>query len=351
MRAGLARATLRPNARRQAPDEHEATPMPHPTLRRRALLGAAALPLTRPALAQDGFPNRPIRLFVGFTPGGATDISARAIAPKMGEVLGQPVIVENRPGAGSNIATEVVARSPADGHSLLLATLGALVVSPMVVRLPVDPQRDLVPISIAVDLFNILVLPPDRPWRSVAELVAAAKAAPGRLSYGTSGIVGGPHLAGLLFDRMAGIETTPVHYRGGNLVMTDLLAGRIDYSFATAASVMTQVREGKLRALAVPHLQRSRLLPDIPTVAESGVPGFDVPSWYAVLAPRGTPDPALARINEAMRVALSDPEVGAILNRNGLEPRWSTPAQFTEAWAAERVKWEPIIREAGIRIE
>ena len=326
--------------------------MPHPTLRRRALLGAAAaLPLARPALAQDGFPNRPIRLFVGFTPGGATDISARAIASKMGEVLGQPVIVENRPGAGSNIATEVVARSPADGHSLLLATLGALVVSPMVVRLPVDPQRDLVPISIAVDLFNILVLPPDRPWRSVAELVAAAKAAPGRLSYGTSGIVGGPHLAGLLFDRMAGIETTPVHYRGGNLVMTDLLAGRIDYSFATAASVMTQVREGKLRALAVPHLQRSRLLPDIPTVAESGVPGFDVPSWYAVLAPRGTPEPAIARINEAMKVALADPEVGAILNRNGLEPRWSTPAQLSEAWATERAKWEPIIRESGIRIE
>ncbi len=153
--------------------------MTSPSLRRRALLAATTLPLAVPALAQEGFPNRPLRLIVGFTPGGATDISARAIAPKMGEALGQPVIVENRPGAGSNIATEVVARSPADGHTLLLATLGALVVSPMVMRLPVDPARDLVPISIAVDLFNILVLPMDRPWRSVAELVAAAKAAPG----------------------------------------------------------------------------------------------------------------------------------------------------------------------------
>lgn len=329
--------------------------MPHDrenTLRRRALLGAAAgLPLARPALAQEGFPSRPLRLIVGFTPGGATDISARAIAPKMGEVLGQPVIVENRPGAGSNIATEVVARSPADGHTLLLATLGALVVSPMVMRLPVDPARDLVPVSIAVDLFNILVLPQDRPWRSVTELVAAAKAAPGRLSYGTSGIVGGPHLAGMLFDRMAGIETTAVHYRGGGLVVTDLLAGRVDYSFATAASVLPQVREGKLRALAIPHLERSRLMPDIPTVAESGVPGFDVPSWYAVLAPRGTPDPAIARINEAMRAALSDAEVGATLNRNGLEPRWSTPAQLNEGLAAERAKWGPIIRDSGIRIE
>ena len=322
-----------------------------PALPRRALLAAATLPLAAPALAQDGFPSRPLRLIVGFTPGGATDISARAIAPKMAETLGQPVIVENRPGAGSNIASEVVARSPADGHTLLLATLGALVVSPMVMRLPVDPQRDLVPVSIAVDLFNILVLPPDRPWRSVAELVAAAKAAPGRLSYGTSGIAGGPHLAGLLFDRMAGIETTAVHYRGGGLVVTDLLAGRVDYSFATAASVLPQVREGKLRALAIPHLERSRLMPDIPTVAESGVPGFDVPSWYGVLAPRGTPEGAIARINAAMRVALNDAETTAVLNRNGLEPRWSTPAQMTEGLAAERVKWEPIIRDSGIRIE
>ena len=319
--------------------------------RRRALLGAAALPPAAPTLAQEGFPSRPLRLIVGFTPGGATDISARAIATKMGEASGQPVIVENRPGAGSNIATEVVARSPADGHTLLLATLGALVVSPMVIRLPVDPARDLVPISVAVDLFNILVLPLDRPWSSVDELIAAAKAVPGRLSYGTSGIAGGPHLAGLLFDRTAGTETTAVHYRGGGLVVTDLLAGRVDFSFATAASVLTQVREGKLRALAIPHLERSRLMPDIPTIAESGLPGFDVPSWYAVLAPRGTPDAAIARLNAAMRIALNDAEATAVLNRNGLEPRWSTPEQLTEALVAERTKWTPIIRESGIRIE
>lgn len=319
--------------------------------RRRTLLGATALPLASRALAQEGFPSRPLRLIVGFTPGGATDISARAIAPKMGEALGQPVIVENRPGAGSNIATEVVARSPADGHTLLLATLGALVVSPMVIRLPVDPTQDLVPVSVAVDLFNILVLPPDRPWRSVGELVSAAKVAPERLSYGTSGILGGPHLAALLFDRTAGIQTAAVHYRGGGLVVTDLLSGRIDFSFATAASVLPQVREGKLRALAIPHLERSRLMPEIPTIAESGLPGFDVPSWYVVMAPRGTPDAAIARLNAAMRVALDDTEVAAVLNRNGLEPRWSTPDQLTEALMAERTKWTPIIRETGIRVE
>jgi len=290
-------------------------------------------------------------MLVGYTPGGAVDISARAFGPRMGEILGQPVVIENRPGAGSNIASEAAVRSPADGYTILLATIGALVVSPMVMRLSFDPRRDLVPVSMAVDLFNILVVPADRPWRNAAELIAAAKAAPGRLSYGTSGIAGGPHLAGVLFDRMAGIETTPVHYRGGALIVTDLLSGRIDFSFATAPSVLPQIEAGKLRALAVPTLTRSRLLPNVPTVAESGVPGFDVPGWYAVVAPRGTPEPVIAKLASAMRTALDEPEVTATLNRNGLEPKPSTPAELTAAWAEERAKWEPIIRESGIRIE
>ncbi|MBR0670691.1 Bug family tripartite tricarboxylate transporter substrate binding protein [Neoroseomonas soli] len=324
--------------------------MNHP-LPRRALIAAATLPLARPALAQDSFPNRPIRLLVGYTPGGAVDISARAFAPKMAEALGQPVVVENRPGAGSNIATEAAVRSPADGHTILLATIGALVVSPMVMRLSFDPQRDLVPVSIAVDLFNILVIPAERPWRNVADLIAAAKAAPGRLSYGHSGIAGGPHLAGLLFDKMAGIETIPVSYRGGAMVATDLLSGRLDYSFATAPSVLPHVQSGRLRALAVPTISRSRLLPEVPTVAESGVPDFDVPGWYAVVAPRGTPEAAIARLNAAMRTALADAEVIANLARNGLEPMPTTPAEFAGAWARERTKWEPIIRESGIRVE
>ncbi len=318
---------------------------------RRSLIAAATIPFAAPAIAQDGFPNRTIRMLVGFTPGGAVDIAARSFTPRMGELLGQAVVIDNRPGAGSNIATEAVARSPGDGYTLLLGTIGALVISPMVMRQTFDPQRDLVPVSIAVDLFNILVVPADRPWRSTAELIAAAKAEPGKLSYGTSGIAGGPHLAGVLFDRMAGIETVPVHYRGGALIATDLLSGRIDFSFATAPSVLTHVRSGQLRALAVPTINRSRLLPDVPTVAESGVPGFDVPGWYAVVAPRGTPEPVIARLGAAMRTALGEAEVTATLNRNGMEPMPTTPAEFATAWAAERTKWEPIIRESGIRIE
>lgn len=326
--------------------------MTPPILRRRPLLAAtAAAVFARPALAQEGFPNRPIRLVVGFTPGGATDISARAIGPKMSEVLGQPVIVENRPGAGSNLASEVVARSPADGHTILLATLGALVISPMIMRLPIDPAKDLVPITIAVDLFNILVCPADRPWRSAADVIAAAKARPGELSWGHSGIGSAPQLAGLLFERMAGIETIGVSYRGGGLVVTDLVSGRLDYGFPTAPSVLAQVEAGRVRAIAVPTTQRSRFLPNVPTVAESGLPGYDVPSWYALVAPAGTPQAAIARLNQAATTALRDPGVIEVLNRNGLEAMPTTPEEFARAWAAERAKWEPVIRQSGIRIE
>ncbi len=320
-------------------------------LPRRALFAAAALPLAAPALAQDGFPNRPIRIVVGFTPGGATDIAVRAFGPRMGEILGQSVIVENRPGAGGNIAMEAVARAPADGHALLLGTIGTLVINPMIMRMPVDPLRDLVPVSIAVDLFNILVVPVDRPWRSVTDLVAAAKAAPGTLSWGHSGIGGSPQLSGLMLDRLAGIETIGVSYRGGAQVATDLLSGRLDYSFATAPSVMQYVETGRLRALAVPTARRSRLLSSIPTVAEGGVTGFDVASWYAITAPRGTPVPIVARLAEAMRQALGDADVIATLNRNGLEPMPTTPAEFAAAWASERAKWEPIVREGGLKVE
>lgn len=318
---------------------------------RRALLIAATAPLACPALAQEAFPNRPIRFVVGYTPGGATDIAARTFAPQMGEVLGQPVIVENRAGAGGNIALETVARSAADGHTIVLGTIGTLVINPMVMRMPVDPQRDLVPISIAVDAFNILVVPAERPWRSVADIIAAAKRAPGSLSWGHSGIGGSPQLAGLLLDRLAGIETVSVSYRGGALVATDLISGRLDYSFATAPSVLAHVESGKLRAIAVPTARRSRLLPAVPTVQEGGVPEFDVASWYAVLAPRGTPDGAVTRLSLAMNTALRDERVIATLNRNGLEAMPSTPEEFSTAWARERERWMPVIRQSGIRID
>ena len=195
----------------------------------------AASLLSQTALAQsDPFPAKSIRIIASTSPGGLTDLLARNLGRLMSESLGQQVVVENRPGAGSNLATEIVARSPADGYTILLATLGALVISPMVMRLPIDPARDLVPISIAVDLFNILTVPAERPWRTAADIIAAAKARPGQLSWGHSGIGSAPQLAGLLFAKMAGIETIEVSYRGGGLVATDMISGRLDYGFPTS---------------------------------------------------------------------------------------------------------------------
>jgi len=317
---------------------------------RRALIAASPL-LAAPALAQAPFPNRPIRLVVGFTPGGATDISARAFAPKMSEVLGQPVIVENRPARAATLPPKSSPAARRMATRFCWQHWAPWSSAPWSCACRIDPARDLVPISIAVDLFNILTVPAGRPWNTAADIIVAAKARPGELSWGHSGIGSAPQLAGLLFAKMAGIETIEVSYRGGGLVATDLISGRLDYGFPTSPSVMAHIESGKLRGLAVPTLQRSRLLPNIPTVAETGLPGFNVPSWYAVVAPRGTPEPAVQRLAQAMRIALEDPEVIGILNRNGLEAMPSTPAEFAAAWAAERTKWEPIIRESGIKIE
>ncbi|WP_431285527.1 Bug family tripartite tricarboxylate transporter substrate binding protein [Humitalea sp. 24SJ18S-53] len=322
--------------------------------RRRTLLAAPlflAGATERHALAQPVFPDRPVRIVVGFTPGGATDIAVRAFAPRMGELLGQPIVVENRAGAGGNIAMEAVVRAPADGHTLLLGTIGTLVVNPITTRMGFDPVEEFLPVGIAVEAFNILVVPADRPWRDLADLLAAARAAPGRLSWGYSGIGTTGHLAGTLLDRMAAIDTIGVSYRGGAPLATDLLAGRIDYAFSTAPPALPHVAAGRLRAIAVPTAGRAALLPQVPTVAEGGVTGFDVQSWYALLAPRGTPAPVIARLNAALQGALTDPETVATLLRNGLEPMPGPAEALARGWEAERSKWQPMIRAMGIRPE
>ena len=312
-----------------------------------ALLGPAA------ARAQGTtYPDRPIRLLVGFAAGGSTDTAARILAPKLGEMLGGTVVVENRPGAGGNIATEAVARAAPDGHALLLGTIGPLTVNPVIYPdLGFDPARDLVPVSVLVDAFNVLVVPAARPWRTAAELVAAARARPGSLSWGYSGVGTSGHLAGLLLDRRAGIETVGIPYRGGGPLMTDLVAGRLDHAFATAPTALPQVEGGRLRALAVPTAQRSRLLPDVPTVAETGVPGYDVSNSYGLLAPRGTQPEVVARINAAVRGALTAPDIVAALARQGLEAQPSSPEQFGALLRAEATRWRPIVEASGMKPE
>jgi tripartite-type tricarboxylate transporter receptor subunit TctC len=320
-------------------------------LRRRTLgLGLPAL-LALPGIAraQPGgeYPNRPVRIVVGFAAGGGTDLTTRTMQPKLQQALGGAIIVDNRPGAGGNLATELVTRAPADGYTLLMGTIGALAINPTLYsNLSFNPQTDLTPISMSGSILNVLVVPADRPWRSVADLVAAARARPDTVTYGSSGVGGAGHLAGALLDQMAGIRTVHVPYRGGGPLMTDLVGGKVDYAFSTAPTAIPQIEAGKLRALAVPTPRRSPLLPNVPAVAES-LPGYDVANWYALLGPRGLPQPVVERLNAAMRQTLADPEVVAHLARHGVEPLPSSPDELARFIREETAKWAPIIRATG----
>ncbi|MBR0660856.1 Bug family tripartite tricarboxylate transporter substrate binding protein [Neoroseomonas oryzicola] len=314
----------------------------------RRTLGTAALTaIAAPALAQ-WQPTRPIRIFVGFAPGGGTDITTRTISARMQGLLGQPIVVENRPGAGGNLASEATVNAPSDGTTLMMGTIASLVMNPIMTRLPFDVLTDLTAIGRSVEVTNFLVVAPEKPWRTLAELVAAAKARPGTLSYGSSGVGGAGHLGGALLDSMAGIETIHVPYRGGGQLITDILSGKVDFSIATAATVLPHIEAGRLRALAVPFARRSALLPDVPTVAEAAnLPGYEVANWYAMMGPRALPRPIVDRVNAAMNEAMRDPDVASNLAKHGLEPAPSTPEELTGFIRAETAKWRPIIERAG----
>ncbi|MGG5886383.1 Bug family tripartite tricarboxylate transporter substrate binding protein [Falsiroseomonas sp. HC035] len=307
-------------------------------------LAATALPASAQA---PPYPSRPIRIIVGFAAGGGTDLTARTMQPKLQQALGGSIVIENRPGAGGNLATELAVRAPPDGYTLLMGTIGALAINPtLYANLPFNPQTDLTPISMSGSILNVLVVPVDRPWRSAAELVAAARANPDRLTYGSSGVGGAGHLAGALLDQMAGIKTVHVPYRGGGPLMTDLIGGKIDFAFSTAPTAMPQIEGGRLRALAVPGLTRSALMPDVPTVAEI-LPGYEVGNWYALVGPRGLPAPVVAKLNAAMRATLSDEVVLAHLARHGVDPLASTPEELAGFIRSETAKWAPIVRATG----
>jgi tripartite-type tricarboxylate transporter receptor subunit TctC len=319
---------------------------------RRAIgLALPAFVAARSSRAQASFPDRPVRVVVGFTAGGATDGAMRAVAPRWGELLGQTVVVDNRGGAGGNIATEAVVRAPADGLTLLLGTIGPMVVNPVAGSLTFDPMADLAPVAPLVFQLGVLVVPAAKPWRSLGELVAEAKRQPGVLNWGYSGIGTSGHLAALLMDKLAGIQTVGVAYRGGGPLMTDLVAGRLDYAFSTAPPAMPQIESGRLRALAVPATRRAAFLPDTPTVEEAGLPGFDVGNVYGILAPRGTPPAAIARLASTLREALGHAETVAALRRQGLEPAPGGPEDYAATLRTDQARFVPLVRDAGIRVE
>ena len=317
---------------------------------RRTLLATLPGLLAAPAvLAQGDFPNRTIRFIVGFPPGGTTDIAARLMAPKMQTLLGQAVVVENRTGAGGNIGSEFVVRAPADGHTILMGTIGGLSINPALYgNLTFDPVTDLAPITRVGMILNVLAIPAERPWRNTAEMVAAAKSSP--LTFGSSGAGGAGHMAGEQLNLMAGLQNIHVPYRGGAPLITDLMVGRIDFAFTPASGAKPQADGGKLRMIAVSTKDRSALLPDIPAVAEApGLAGFDMADWSALMAPRATPAPVLRTLHGAATAALRDPELVAALAQRGIEATPSTPEDCGAFIRAETAKWLPIVRASGAR--
>lgn len=313
-----------------------------------AAIASAFLPAT--AGAADAWPTKPIRMIVGFAPGGGTDTTARPIAQKLGDALGQQVIVDNRPGAAGNIATEIVTRANPDGYTIIMGTIAALAINPSLYgKLPFDPEKDLAPIIQAVDSTNILSLHPAVPANSVKELVALAKAKP--LNYGSSGVGGTGHLAGELFNMMAGVKMTHVPYKGGGPAMIDLVAGQVQLVFATAASAVPQIKAGRIKGLAVTTIKRSALMPELPTISEAGLAGFDANNWYGLLAPAKTPRPIIMRLNTEVAKILNMPDLKDFLFKQGLDAAPGTPEQFATYMKSERAKWGKVIKAANLKAE
>jgi len=303
------------------------------------------------AAAQSGYPNRPVKIVVGFTPGTAPDLAARILADRFSEVWGSPVVVENIQGAGSNIATDRVAKAAADGYTLLMGGNSALVINPNLYEtLPFDPIKDFAPISQIFIAANVLVVPPEVPAKTVADVVALAKAQPGKLSYAHGGVGTSQHLAAELFKYMAQVDIVPVAYRGTTAFLPDLLSGRVTMSFANIANVIPLAREGKLRALAITSIKRSALAPDLATMGESGFPGFEAVPWFGLLAPAGTPKDIVDKLHGEAVNALARPEIRRKFEELGLEPIGNTPAQFAEVIKKETPEWARVIKEAGIKL-
>ena len=300
------------------------------------------------AASNTGYPTKPIRMLVGFAPGGGTDTTARALSTKLSERLGQQVIVDNRPGAAGNIATEILTRAQPDGYTILLGTIAALAINPTLYgNLPFDPLKDLLPVTRAVDSTNILVVHPTVQVKTVKELIALAKTKP--LNGGSSGVGGAGHLALELFNVLAGTKITHVPYKGGGPAMVDLLGGQINLIFATAASAVPHVKSGKINALAVTTAKRSKLMPQLPTVAEAGLPGFEANNWYGIVVPAKTPRPIIDRLNRDFTAVLNLPEIRETLFKQGLDASPSTPEAFHAYIKSETAKWAKVIKISGAK--
>jgi tripartite-type tricarboxylate transporter receptor subunit TctC len=322
-------------------------------VKRRQLIATAAVLLANASivvLAQD-IPKKPITIVVGFEAGGAADHAARVVAKKLTENLGSTVVVDNKPGAGGNIAHELVARASADGSIILLGSVGPLAIAPHLTKLRYDPERDLAPLTMGMNFPNVLVVPPSLGVKTFAEFMDLARKNPGKLNYGSTGVGSASHLAGELFNAMGGVEIVHIPFKGGAPALTELLAGRISAYFATMSTAGPYIANGKLVPLATTGLTRAPFLPDVPTVSEAGLKGFTATNWYAFVAPGKTPAPILERWNEELVKALKAPEVADELTRAGLLPAPGTRDELARTIAEESKTWGKVIADRKITAE
>ena len=310
-----------------------------------ALAAAAAVPFAAQAQA---YPTKPVTVVVPFAAGGTTDILARVIGQALNKELGQPVVVDNRAGAGGNIGAALAAKAPADGYTLFMGTVGTHAINQSLYKkLPFDPIKDFQPLTRVAMVPNLLVANPTKPYKTVKELVAYAKAHPGKVNFGSSGSGSSIHLSGELFNALAGVQMVHVPYKGSAPAVTDLLGGQIDIMFDNMPSAIQHVRSGKLRPIAVTTAKRSPELPDVPTIAEAGVPGYEATSWFGMFAPANTPAPVVAKLNTALVKVLADPEVKKKLAEQGAEPYSEKPEQFAEFIRKETAKWSKVVKDSG----
>ncbi len=324
----------------------------HPTLARSLSFFVFSMLAAIPHAQSQAFPTKPIRIVVGFAPGGNTDVVTRLVAVRMQEMLGQPVVVENKPGAGGVVATDFIAKAPPDGYTLLMSSLGPHTVSPFLLKtVTFDPVTDLAPVSnVSVNALMLLVSP-SVPVKSVPEFIAYAKANPGKLNYGSSGVGSTTHLSGEVLSSMAGIKLVHIAYKGGPPALAALLAGDTQFMFSNLSDALPQSKSGKLRALAVTTASRVKQVPDMPTIAESGLPGFDVAPWNGVVAPGKTPPEIVSKLSDTIQRIVREQSFRDKMFEIGSEPIGDTPERFRATVASDIQRWSRIVKEAGIKAE
>ena len=322
----------------------------------RALIRLAALLAATAACAAwaqpQPYPAKPLRMIVPFPPAGSTDLSARAVADKLGQRLGQPVVIENKPGAGGNIGSDLAAKAPADGYTLLVGTVGTHAINASLYsKLPYDNVRDFAPVILLSKVPNVLVVNPDLPARTVQELINLAKAKPNQLTFASSGNGTSIHLSGELFKSMAGVQMQHIPYKGSGPMLIDVMSGQVNLTFDNLSAAIQHIRAGKLRALAVTTAVRAPSLPDIPTIAEAGVPGYDSSSWNAIFVPAGTPRPIVERLNRELDAILKSPETREFFAGQGAESGGGSPEALADFVRSETAKWSKAVKDSGAKVD